>query len=181
MKTNSVITTINSRIEYVGEITLRSHEFVIDNKIVKKDIVEHAPSVGIIPFLNSDEIILVRQYRLGAQKILLEIPAGKIEGNESMVEAAYREMAEEIGFKGKITFFKKMFLAPGHDTELMSVFIAKELEKIDKPPAQDIDEEIEIVRLPFNEAVKKCLSGEIEDSKTIASLLMYKYTKEEQK
>ena len=167
---------IESNRQYIGEISIRVDKFNLNGKIVQKEIVEHAPSVGIIPFINANEIILVKQYRLAANETLIEIPAGKIEKGESVEQAAAREMAEETGFKGKIIPLTRIYLAPGYDTELMNVFIATDLEKV-TTSEMDEDEEIETIKLPFEESIRMCMSGEIADSKTIASLLTYQNKK----
>ncbi len=146
---------------------------VNEKKVVEKEIVEHQPSVGIIAAMEDDSIILVRQYRRAADKILLEIPAGKIEAGETPMQAAVREMDEEIGYSGKLKPFLKWYLAPGYDTEHMHLFIATSLAKIDKRRKMDDDEDIVVRRLKLSSAVRKCLDGGIEDAKTIAAIMAY--------
>jgi ADP-ribose pyrophosphatase len=104
--------------------------------------------------------------------VLLEIPAGKIDNNETPREAAIREMAEEIGFNGSLRPLLKWYLAPGYSSELMHVFVAKNLKKITRGPL-DEDENIRIKRIRLSEAIKKCFNGKIKDAKTIAALLAY--------
>ncbi len=143
----------------------------MDGKVVDKEVVEHRDSVGIVAVSGSD-VILVTQYRRAAGGVLLEIPAGKIEEGETPRHAAIREMAEEIGCSGKLTPLLKWYLAPGYSTELMHVFVASNLRKIKRGPLDD-DENIKIKKIKLNAAVKKCLNGEIRDSKTVAALLAY--------
>jgi ADP-ribose pyrophosphatase len=165
------VRSIASRRVYSGGIALRKDRFSLGDKIVEKEIVEHQDSVGIVAVSGSD-VILVTQYRRAAGKALLEIPAGKIEEDETPRKAAIREMAEEIGYSGRLKPLTKWYLAPGYSTELMHVFVATDLRKIERCPLDD-DENIMVKKVKVSAAVKKCLSGEIQDSKTVAALLAY--------
>lgn len=165
------VRVIESRRVYSGNINLRRDKFSLGGRVVDKEIVEHQDSVGIVAVSGSD-IILVTQYRRAAGKVLLEIPAGKIEKGETPRQAAIREMAEEIGCSGKLMPLLKWYLAPGYSTELMHVFVATNLRKITRGRLDD-DENIRIKKIKLNAAVRKCLIGEIRDSKTVAALLAY--------
>lgn len=162
---------IESSTVYSGGITLRKDRFLLNGKMIDKEVVEHQDSVGIVA-ISSDHIFLVMQYRRAADKMLLEIPAGKMENGETPMEAAVREMAEEIGYSGKFTPLMRWYLAPGYSTELMHVFVATRLRKIERGPLDD-DENISIKKVRLSVAVRKCFTGEIQDSKTIAALLAY--------
>jgi ADP-ribose pyrophosphatase len=155
-----------------GSINLRKDKFLLNSKIVDKEIVGHQDSVGIVAISDSS-VILVTQYRRAANKVLLEIPAGKIEKDETPRQAAVREMAEEIGCcAGTLKPLLKWYLAPGYSTELMHVFVAMNLRKIVRGLLDD-DENIKIRKMRLSAAIKKCLNGKIEDAKTIAALLAY--------
>jgi ADP-ribose pyrophosphatase len=165
------VRTIASRRIYSGGIALRKDRFSLDGRVVEKEIVEHRDSVAIVAISGGD-VVLVTQYRRAADKILLEIPAGKIEKGETPAQAAIREMAEEIGYTGRLEPLLKWYLAPGYSTEFMHVFVATGLRKIERGPL-DEDENIRIRKMKMSAAVRKCLSGEIRDSKTVAALLAY--------
>lgn len=165
------VKTIKNVRVYSGGVNLRKDRFSLDGRVIEKDIVEHLDSVGIVAVSGSD-VILVTQYRRAADRTLLEIPAGKIEKGETPRQAAIREMAEEIGCSGKLEPLLKWYLAPGYSTELMHVFVATNLRKIKRGPLDD-DENIKIRRVKLATALKKCLSGQIQDSKTVAALLAY--------
>jgi ADP-ribose pyrophosphatase len=165
------VRTIKSNKIYSGGITLRKDKFSLDGRVIEKEIVEHRDSVGIVAVSTSD-VILVTQYRHAAGKVLLEIPAGKIEKGETPRQAAIREMAEEIGYFGNVVPLLRCYLAPGYSTELMHVFVARNLRKITRGPL-DYDENIRIRKVRMSAAIKKCLSGEVQDSKTVAALLAY--------
>ncbi|HXG06339.1 MAG TPA: NUDIX hydrolase [Nitrososphaera sp.] len=165
------VKTIESIVVYSGGVNLRKDRFSLNGRVIEKEVVEHKNSVGIVPVSGSD-VILVMQYRRAVNKTLLEIPAGKIEEDETPRQAALREMAEEIGCTGRLKPFLKWYLAPGYSTELMHVFVATDLRKIRRGPLDD-DENIRVRKLKLTSAIKKCLNGEIQDSKTVASLLAY--------
>jgi ADP-ribose pyrophosphatase len=102
---------------------------------------------------------------------LLEIPAGKIEANETPVECAAREVEQEIGFRaGRIQQLAEFYSTPGFCEERLYVYLATELEQTGQN--LDHDEFVEIVYLPLGEAVAMAERGEIEDSKTIIALLL---------
>jgi ADP-ribose pyrophosphatase len=162
---------IESSTIYSGSISLRNDKFSLNGKVVSKEIVEHKDSVGVIATSGSD-VILVTQYRRAADRVLLEIPAGKMEKGETPEQAAAREMAEEIGYSGKLKPLLRWYLAPGYSTEFMHMFVATNLRKI-KRGALDDDENIRIRKMKLSAALKKCFNGEIQDCKTIAALLAY--------
>lgn len=159
---------------YSGKISIRSYKYRSEDKIIEKEIVEHADSVGIIPLDNKGNIILVEQFRVATKNSLVEIPAGKIEKGENPKDAALREMNEEIGYCGKLTLLFESYLAPGYDTEKMYFFLASNLKKSKQKQKlqQDEDEAIKIKRMRLSLAVEKCISGHIVDCKTIAAVMM---------
>jgi ADP-ribose pyrophosphatase len=168
----SKVRLIDSMKLHSGLISLRLDKFSLNGRVVQKEIVEHQPSVGIVPIIEGNFVLLVSQYRRAAGKTLLEIPAGKIENGESPAQAAAREMAEEIGYRGKLRPLMHWYLAPGYDTEFMRVFVATDLKKIKRGPL-DEDEDIAMRKVSLDSSLRKCFSGEIQDCKTIAALLAY--------
>src|SRR5919205_1223290 len=105
-----------SRMLYSGSISIRNDKFSMKGKTISKEVIVHKDSVGIVAVKRGGNIILVTQYRHAAGHTLLEIPAGKIEENETAKQAAIREMAEEIGYSGKLKPLLKWYLAPGYST-----------------------------------------------------------------
>ncbi len=164
---------IESNRVYDGEVSMRLECYSINGRTVAKEIVEHSPSVGILA-IQGDSVFLVSQYRRAADRTLLEIPAGKIEEGETPIQAAIREMDEEIGYCGTLRPFLRWYLAPGYDTELMHLFVAKNLRKIASRRAMDDDEDIIIRKVKLVTAARMCLSGRITDAKTIAAVLAYR-------
>jgi len=135
-----------------------------------REIVRHPGAVAVVPLLGAD-VLLVRQYRVAARRALLEIPAGTLDGDEAPEAGAERELQEEIGYRpGRLTPLGTEYTAPGYTTELIHLFLAEDLTEsaLDK----DDDEFIEIVRLPFEEALRRVTAGEIPDGKTQLALLL---------
>jgi len=157
---------------YSGKISIRSYKYHSEDKIIEKEIVEHADSVGIIALDEKGNIILVKQFRVATKNSLVEIPAGKIEKGENPEDAASREMNEEIGYCGKLKLLFEGYLAPGYDTEKMYFFLGSNLKKSKQKLQQDEDEAIKIKRMKLGLAVEKCISGHIVDCKTIAAVMM---------
>ncbi|GHS95356.1 NUDIX hydrolase [Synergistales bacterium] len=140
-----------------------------------REVIEHKDAVGVLAVLN-DSLLLVRQFRYAVGEETIEICAGLIENGESPAAAAAREMREELGFKpGSMTEIGKLYSSPGFCTELLTVFLAKNLTKAPLP--QDDDENVKTVTLPIDE-LPALLSGKktsigtgvIKDGKTFAAL-----------
>ena len=136
-----------------------------------REIVEHSHAVCIVPIDNEGNVVLVRQYRKPAEDALLEVPAGGVEDGEISEEAVLRELQEEIGYTADhLEHLSSFWVAPGWATEYMHAYLATGLResRLDG----DEDENIEVVRLRFDEAVSMLKTGEINDGKTIAALLL---------
>ncbi len=135
-----------------------------------REIVRHPGAVAVVPLVGQD-VLLVRQYRVAARQAMLEIPAGTLDGDESPETGAERELQEEIGYRpGRLTRLGGEYTAPGYTTEFIHLFLAEDL--AESQLDQDDDEFIEIVRLPFEEALRRVLAGEIQDGKTQLGLLL---------
>jgi ADP-ribose pyrophosphatase len=140
-----------------------------DGRIVRQEVVEHAQSVTVVPMLDRETVLLVRQYRHPTGETLLETLAGSVDPGESPEVAAQREMAEEIGRRaGRLIPVGSFYLAPGWATELMHAFVAFDLQEAQGEA--DEDERIELVPLPVQELWRRIRAGEIRDCKTLAAM-----------
>jgi ADP-ribose pyrophosphatase len=138
--------------------------------IAKREILEHKGAVCIVPMLPDGKIGLIRQWRSAVQEYLYELPAGGLEEGEAPEECAKRESIEEIGFKiGKLSPLFQCYLAPGYSSEMMWGFLGEELEDVGAQPEED--ENIELVAVTLDEALKMVEEGAVRDSKTICGLL----------
>lgn len=142
-----------------------------DGQQAYREIVRHPGAVAMVPLLPEGDVLLVRQYRAAVQKILLEIPAGTLEPGEDLLDAAARELREEIGYRpGKLVRLGAEYTAPGYTSELIHLFLATDL-----APARleaDADEFLEVVRLPLAAALRQVIQGDIPDGKTQIALLL---------
>jgi ADP-ribose diphosphatase len=141
-----------------------------DGRTALREVVEHDEVVGIVPLDSEGNVILVRQFRLPAQEILLEIPAGGVDAGESAEEAAQRELQEETGYRAAQLDRLAGFVSPGYCTEFIHVFLATGLSE--SVIAADDDENIALERMPLAQAVQLIQSGHIKDGKSIVGLLL---------
>jgi len=165
--------TINSKKTYSGRIiNVRVDEILLESgKSTLREVVEHDPIVAILPIDNNENIILVSQYRHPAKKYVLEVPAGLIENGEDPKKAALRELMEETGYGSKkLELIGKIWASPGFTDEYMNFYIAKDL--YPKKLPHDDDEEILIKKIHMSAAPDLIKNGTINDSKTIALILM---------
>lgn len=170
--------TLKSECIYEGRvITLKKDEVLLPNgKTSTREVVEYVPAVAVLPLTDDNKVILVRQFRYAYKKVLLEIPAGKMEKDETPLMAANRELSEEINFKSNnIISMGQIYPAPGSLNEVMHIFYAKNL--IPCKADLDDDEFIEIVYMDLEELTQKVLNGEIKDAKTVCAVLKYNMLK----
>lgn len=141
----------------------------VDGRAHPFDIVEHHGGVAVVPLLG-DRVLLVRQPRPVAGRVLLEIPAGKLEGpDDDIVARAQSELSEEVGYRaGRLVPAAEFFVSPGYCTERIHVFLGLDLEPIAADP--DADEEIERVELTLPEVRRMLDERQFHDSKTIIGL-----------
>lgn len=157
---------------YKGKyISLRRDEVTVSNgRKTIRDVVEHPGAVAIVPITKDQKIILVRQYRYAAKKVLLEVPAGTLEIAEDPKLAAIRELREETGFSAKnLKYLTGFWTAPGFCSEFIHGYLATEL--IEDPLSPDEDEFIEIEEVDIDNVAELIRCGEIQDSKSISCLL----------
>ncbi|MGC9317220.1 MAG: NUDIX domain-containing protein [Armatimonadota bacterium] len=136
-----------------------------------REVVEHRGAVAAVPLTAEGEVLMVRQWRHPVGEVLLEIPAGTLEPDERPEETMRRELVEETGHgAGRIEHLADLYTAPGYSAELICIYLATELQA--EAGQADPDEQIEVVRVAFDEALRRCRSGELRDSKTVAGLLL---------
>ncbi|HSW47922.1 MAG TPA: NUDIX hydrolase [Candidatus Saccharimonadales bacterium] len=150
-----------------------------NGKTFAKDILTRSSSVIILPINDQDEIYLVSQYRDSYQKVLLETVAGHMEEGETPLEAARKELQEETGITAKTWKHLKKIHTSANIHDEVNIFFATELTTGEQN--QDEDEDIEIVKIPFAEALSKIEKGEISVSSNIAAILLVDKLKKEGK
>ncbi len=165
--------TVESKLVYEGRILdLRVDTVRLPSgRLTTREIAEHSDSVCMVPLDSQGNVLLVRQYRKSVESNLLEVPAGGIEENEAPEDAVLRELQEEVGYTaGKITRLAGFWVSSGWCTEFMHAYLATELS-----PARldaDFDENITVIQVPLAQTIDLISSGEIQDGKSVASLLL---------
>jgi ADP-ribose pyrophosphatase len=141
-----------------------------NGKTAKREIVNHVGAVAIVALDDAQNVLLVRQFRLAAQQVLTEIPAGTLNPDEEPMACAERELQEETGYKpGKLEPLGGVFVAPGYTTEFIHLFLATELRE--SVLTKDDDEFLELDRVSLRDAIALIEQGKIIDGKSVTGLL----------
>lgn len=142
-----------------------------DGRTTIREIVNTPGAVTIIPLTEDRQVRMVRQYRSAIGEYLLELPAGTLRPGEPPQEAAARELAEETGDRAAHwRYLTSFYTMPGVCNEIIHLFLATELAP--GSTNHDLDESIEVVTLPLEQAWEMIQTGQIRDAKTIVGLLM---------
>jgi ADP-ribose pyrophosphatase len=165
--------TIDSKRIYEGRVlSLRVDTVELPGgRQATREVVEHKGAVAIVPLIEPDLVVMVRQYRQATGEVLMEIPAGSLEVDEGPDDCASRELIEETGYRaGSLRKLFKSYLAPGYSSEMLHTYVATNLEKTEAAP--ETDELLDIVTVGMEEAMAMIEDGQIKDAKTICGLLM---------
>jgi ADP-ribose pyrophosphatase len=153
-------------------ISVYTAKLRLPNKCVTNlEIIKHPGAALIIPFLNRDSIIMLKQFRPVINAYIYELPAGTLEPKEKPYLCARREIVEEVGYRAKI--FKrlgKIYPVPGYSTEQITIYKAQDLQR--KIGLSDADEIIKTVVVDKTKVRKLFNNGKIVDAKTICALTM---------
>ena len=142
-----------------------------------KDVIRHHGSVVILAVDErtnpaDPDVILERQYRHAAGQFLIELPAGTRNPGEAPLAAAKREMIEETGYRAKRwTMLQKYFASPGFLGEWMQIYLARDIRQGEAH--LEMDENLEVLRMPLSQAMKMVAEGKIHDGKTLIGLSLY--------
>nr|MBQ6241992.1 NUDIX hydrolase [Lachnospiraceae bacterium] len=144
---------------------------VPNGNIAGRELVRHLGAVCIVPVTADGEVILERQYRYVIDRVITEIPAGKLDAaNDDPLEAAQRELREETGFHAAEWIdLGDFYSAPAYSDEKIRMFLARGLTAGERD--LDADEEINVFTLPLDEAVAAVMRGEFPDVKTQTGIL----------
>jgi len=165
MRATSVETLLTTRRFHV-ERRLYDHGH---GKTVDKFVVVHPGAAVILPLLDQERIVMIRNFRHSVEKELLELPAGTLEPGEPPIETARRELIEETGYKcGRIEPMMEFYVSPGVITERMHAYLAKDLTWVGQRLEDSEKITVEIVTLA--KAREWVTEGSLRDGKTIAVL-----------
>ncbi len=144
-----------------------------DGTVALREVVYHPGGVGILALDPEGNVPLVKQFRYPLQKLLLEIPAGKLEPGEDPVQAARRELSEETGYEAEeLIDLGSAVASPGFCDEVLHMYLARGLRPIGQH--LDQDEFLDVVTMPFDELVRQVMDGTIIDAKTVTTTLKTK-------
>jgi len=165
MKLTSSEEVYRCKLFWVTEDKARDKDFKIERSIVR-----HHGSAVMLAVDKKKRVLLVRQYRLPAEKKLWELPAGKVDEGEKVLQAAKRELIEETGYRAKT--WKKLvsfYPSPGFVAEKMTIFLATDLTEGEAQPMDD--ERIEKRWFTRKKLDRLIRAGKIEDGKTLVGYL----------
>ena len=137
------------------------------------DFIKHKGAAAVVPVTEDGKILMVRQYRNALERYTLEIPAGALdEEGEPGFKCAARELEEETGYSCKsMELINEIYPTTGYCDEIIHLYEAKGLFKVENPLEGDEDEFIDVISMPIDEAYKKIMNNEIHDSKTIIAIM----------
>lgn len=160
-------------------------EIIFEGKVVKlrrdtvevpggahavREVIEHPGGVGIVPVDGDGNVLMVRQFRYPLGRVVLEIPAGKLERGEDHRLTAVRELSEEVGAEaGKMTYLGYAYASPGFCDESIHLYLAEGLTFGACHP--DEDEFLLPERIPLRELVEMALDGRLDDGKSVIGVL----------
>lgn len=166
--------TIKSERIYEGKIiNLRKDKVVVLHGTSEREIVEHNGGAVLAAVTPEGKLVMVRQYRKPAGRVMLEVPAGKIDPGEKPEVTAARELKEETGYTaGKVEYLMDFYPSVGYSEEVLYLYLCTEL-----TPGEtsfDENEAIDIEEYEIDELCGMVMRGEIHDAKTIIAILAVK-------
>ena len=166
---------ISSRDVYQCKLFRVTEDRAVDHKSgfqIERSVVRHVGSAVMMAVDAKKRVLLVRQYRLPAEKYLWELPAGRLDPGEKPLQAARRELAEETGYRARTwTKLASFWVSPGYVQERMTIFLATDLTEGQATPMDD--EQIESRWFTRKEMAEMIHSGKIEDAKTMIGFMMW--------
>ena len=149
----------------VENVTL-SNGFTVDLEVIR-----HPGASAIVPVVENDNILMLKQYRHAIGRAIWEIPAGTFDRSEDALACARRELIEETGYAGgAFDRLGAITPVPGYSDEIIHLFLATEL----APARQKLDQDeiLEVHPLPVRQVVQMIREGEIQDAKTITGIFL---------
>lgn len=172
--------TIHSKEIFNGKvISLKVDDVLLPNgKEAKREIVNHPGAVAIIAITDEGKLVLVEQYRKALERSIIEIPAGKIDPGEQPEKTARRELEEETGYGcHELTYIQTFATSPGFADEIIHLYVAKGLYKVEEKAALDEDEFVSLMEVTIEEAEEMVKDQQIYDAKTAFAVLWMKCNK----
>jgi ADP-ribose pyrophosphatase len=176
---------VSSRSVYKGRIMgLREDEVRMPGGgTALRQVVEHTGAVGVVALDGDGQVVLIRQHRHPVGRRLVELPAGLLDvPGEPANRTARRELAEETGLRASTWHVLiDMYTSPGLSEEAVRVYLARDLSDVPEPERHvGVDEEtdLDVHRVPLDEAVKSVFTGDVQNSIAVAGLLAAAYARD---
>jgi len=181
-KESGTAQVLSSKLQYQGPLFKIYSDHILEPNGVEstRDVIRHNGSVVILAVDDSSKrdplIVIERQYRHAAGQYMYELPAGKIDGDETRLAAAKRELIEETGYRAKKwTALVRYFASPGFLGEWMQIFLAEGLTLgADQP---EDDERIDLYLVSLSEVLRLIDAGAVLDGKTIIGVQFFARTR----
>lgn len=161
-------------------INLRRDKVTVENGTSYREIIEHNGGAVLAAVTDEGKLVMVRQYRKPAQRVMLEVPAGKIDKGETPLEAATRELKEETGYTpSKVEYLTEFYPSVGYSEEVLYLYLCTGLTAGETCP--DENEALDIEEIDIDTLHRMVISGEIHDAKTIIAVMIVKNLTDEGK
>lgn len=145
-----------------------------NGKVAKREIIKHPGAVAVIAITNDGKLVMVEQYRKALERSIIEIPAGKLEPGEEPIVTARRELEEETGYGAhNFSYLQTFATSPGFADEVIHLFVAKDLYKIEEKADLDEDEFVELLEVTLEEAQEMVADARIYDAKTAFAVIWF--------
>ncbi|MBR6472323.1 MAG: NUDIX hydrolase [Firmicutes bacterium] len=170
--------TLSSEMIYEGKIiNLKKDKVTVVNGTSYRELIEHSGGAVLVAITGNNKMLMIRQFRKAADKVMFEAPAGKIDPDEDPIVTAGRELKEETGYTaGNIRYLCKFYTSVGYSNELLYLYLCTDL----KPGETDFDENeaIDTEEWDVDELHRMVMDGELDDAKTIIAVeFAYNYLK----
>lgn len=139
-----------------------------NGKTSTRELVKHPGAVAVIAITDDNKLVMVEQYRKPLEKVIVEIPAGKLEKGEEPALCARRELEEETGYECEtLELVSSFYTSPGFADEIIHVYVAKGLKQKENAAGLDEDEFVNVLEISLEEALEFIKEKRIFDAKTI--------------
>jgi ADP-ribose diphosphatase len=163
------LTVARTRLFHVEQVELRFANGVeVSYERLKS---KSAGAVLVVPMLDAQTVLLIREYGAGVERYELALPKGRVEEGEDIEQAANREIREEVGYAARrFTLLKSMTLAPGYFSHSTHIVLAEDL--YEAPLEGDEPEALEVVPWPLADIAELVAHEDCTEARSIAALYM---------